>query len=262
MTVMITGAAGGLGRAFAMECAARGHDLLLTDLSAEGLGRVSQGIRRLYGVRVFEKSCDITDERAVDELIAYANGAGLRLDMLLNVAGLDREGGFLERGFGDISAILRVNVEATLRVTHRALSLRRADGRFHIVFVSSLASMYPMPLKATYAASKRFLLDFSIALGRELERENVSVLALCPGGMPTRDDCIRAIEAQGFWGRATTTALETVTRRTIAKALRGKKVYVPGTVNLLFSILGRVVPPLAVAKLVYRRWSGVQKKLA
>mgnify|MGYP001109512315 FL=1 len=262
MTVMITGAAGGLGRAFAMECAARGCDLLLTDLSAEGLGRVSQGIRRLYGVQVLEKSCDITDEKAVDELIACANDSGIRLDMLLNVAGLDHEGGFAERGFGDISDILRVNVEATLRVTHRALSLRRRDSRFSIVFVSSLASMYPMPLKATYAASKRFLLDFSIALGQELRGENVSVLALCPGGMPTRDDCIRAIEAQGFWGRATTTALETVTRRTIAKALRGKKVYVPGTVNLLFSVLGRVVPPLAVAKLVYRRWSSVQKKLA
>ncbi len=260
MTVMITGAAGRLvGRS--RWSAPRAGDLLLTNPERRGLGRLSQGIRRLYGVpripeeaRHHRRTCRRRADRVCER-------RGAPLDILLNVAGLVREA-FLERGFGDISAMLRVNVENDA-ARHRALSwLRRADGQFHIVFVSSLASMCRCALKATYAASKRFLLDFSIALGRELERENVSVLALCPGGMPTRDDCIRAIEAQGFWGRATTTALETVTRRTIAKALRGKKVYVPGAVNLLFSILGKVVPPLAVAKLVYRRWSSVQKKLA
>jgi len=260
MTALITGAAGGLGRAFALECAERGYDLLLTDINADGLQRVSQGIKRQYDVRIYEKACDMTEGGAVDGLVAYAEGQGIRLDLLLNVAGIDHEGGFAQKSFDSISGILRLNIEATLRMTHQALGLRRRTGRFYIVFVSSLASMYPMPLKATYAASKRFLLDFSIALGQELKGENVSVLALCPGGMPTREDCIQAMDAQGFWGRATASDLEKVARRTISRVLRGGRVYVPGIVNHTFSIAGRVLSPCAVAGLLYRRWRRAQQK--
>jgi len=260
MTVLITGASGGLGRAFALECAERGCDLLLTDINAEGLERVSQGIERQYDVRIYKKPCDITNDEAVDEFIAFAKDNDVRLDMLLNVAGIDHEGGFTQRSFEKISGILRVNIEATLRMTHKALGLRRKRGRFYIVFVSSLASLSPMPLKATYAASKRFLLDFSIALGQELKDDNVSVLALCPAGMPTTEESIQAIEAQGFWGRATTSGLEKVAHRTIKRALRGRKVYVPGMLNRTFSIAGRMISPCAVAKLLYHRWHNAQQK--
>ena len=53
-------------------------------------------------------------------------------------------------------------------MTHALLRLRDTTEMFHIINVASLAAFYPMPYKATYAASKRFLLDFSLALGEEL----------------------------------------------------------------------------------------------
>ncbi|MGI6778888.1 MAG: SDR family NAD(P)-dependent oxidoreductase [Acetivibrionales bacterium] len=260
MAVLITGASGGLGRAFAIECAERGYDILLTDINVEGLGKVKTGIERQYDVCVYVKPCDITNDSEVDSLITFAKEAGIQLDMLLNVAGIDYEGGFVEQNFDNVSKILRVNIEASLRITYKALSLRRRSGRFYIVFVSSLASMYPMPLKATYAASKRFLLDFSIAVGQELKHKNVSVLALCPGGMPTTSECIKAIEAQGFWGGVTTNHLEKVAHRTISKSLCGKKVYIPGTINRIFSIAGKFIPTGITARLLYNRWSKAQQK--
>ncbi len=260
LTVLITGASGGLGRAFALECADRGFDILLTDINAEGLEKVRNGILRQYDVRVYIKPCDITDDSAVDCLINYAKEVGIKLDMLLNVAGIDHEGGFAKVSFDNITEILRVNIEATLRMTYKTLSIRRKTGKFHIVFVSSLASMYPMPLKATYAASKRFLLDFSLALGQELKDENVTVLALCPGGMPTKASCIDAIEAQGFWGELTTNALEKVAHRTISRALYGRKVYFPGTINRLFSIAAKIVPVSIITRLIHSRWHKAQKR--
>lgn len=260
MTVLITGAAGGLGRAFALECAGRGYDLLLTDIDSTGLERAALGIGRQYDVRIYAMPCDMTDDYGVDSLMAYAKENQIKLDMLLNVAGLDYEGGFTQRRFENIRDILRVNIEATLRMTYKAMELRRRNGRFHIVFVSSLASMSPIPLKATYAASKRFLLDFSIALGQELRDRNVAVLALCPGGLPTREDCIQAIKAQGFWGNATTNGLEKVASRTVHRVLRGKKIYVPGLVNRLFSIVGKLASPAMVAKLLHGRWARAQKE--
>ena len=111
-----------------------------------------------------------------------------------------------------------------------------------------------MPLKATYAASKRFLLDFSMALSQEVREKNATVLALCPGGLPTTEGAIQGIEAQGFFGRITTSGLTAVARRTITKALKGRRTYIPGTVNRVLSILGRLVPRQLLVQLLYSRW--------
>ena len=260
MNVFITGAAGGLGRAFAVECAKRGYDLFLTDVDEQRLNAIKDGLLRRYDIETVAFACDITNEDAVTKMLAHAEELDMRFDMLLNVAGLDFEGGFVARDSRQITDIVRLNVEATLRVTHSVLAHRRRNLPFYIVFVSSLASMYPIPLKATYAASKRFLLDFSIALGQELKSQNASVLSLCPGGLATTPQALNGIAAQGFWGRATTNRLETVARRTITKALSKKRVYVPGVVNRVFSIAGRLVPPHLIARMLHGRWVKAQAK--
>jgi short-subunit dehydrogenase len=242
MKVLITGAAGGLGRAMAMECARRGYDMYLTDRDAQSLKTLAAGIRRQYGAMAEVFACDLTDAGEVAALFTYIQSKEVPIDMLLHVAGIDFEGGFLEMACDRFIDIVRVNIEGSLRILHGALRLRDAHRRFSIVVVSSLASLYPMPLKATYAASKRFLLDFSVALSQELRGENASVLALCPGGLPTTEGAIRGIEAQGFFGRITTSGLATVARVTITKALKGRRTYIPGAVNRIFSVLGRLVP--------------------
>ncbi len=254
MTVLITGAGGGLGRAMALEAARRGYDLMLTDVNASSLEVFRSGLTRQYDVKVDSLPCDLTDSEDVKKLIVYMKEKGMLLHMLLHVAGIDFEGGFLEMDCDRLIDIVRVNIEGTLRVLHGALTMRDLNKRFTIVVVSSLASMYPMPLKATYAASKRFLLDFSMALSQELSDQNATVLALCPGGLPTTPGAMQGISAQGFFGRITTNSLTAVARRTIAKALSGKRVYIPGMVNRLFSIVGKLVPRSALTKLLYSRW--------
>lgn len=260
MNVFITGAAGGLGRAFAVECAGRGYDLFLTDIDAQRLGAIKDGLLRRYDIRVTAYPCDITDGNEVAGMLAYAEKLDMRFDMLLNVAGVDFEGGFATREPQQVLGIVKLNVEATLRVTHGVLSHRRRNLPFYIVFVSSLASMYPVPLKATYAASKRFLLDFSIALGQELKSQDVSVLSLCPGGLPTTPEALSGIKAQGFWGNATTNRLETVARKTISMVLRKRKIYIPGILNRTFSIAGKLVPPRLIARMLHGRWEKAQAK--
>jgi short-subunit dehydrogenase len=260
MNVMITGASGGLGRALAAECGRRGYNIFLTDINENGLDRLQEGLERRFGVCVTSKACDLTKPESVDEMLAAIDAHGIKFDMLLNIAGVDFEGGFLEREREKIVKIVSLNNVATLRITHAILSRRRPGKKFSIVFVSSLASMFPMPLKATYAASKRFLLDFSIALRQELKSRNVNVMALCPGGLATTGEAIRGIAAQGFWGNATTNRLEDVASSTIEKALRGKGIYVPGVLNRILSSLGKIVPRPWVATLVFWKWNKAQSK--
>ncbi|MEA4889000.1 MAG: SDR family NAD(P)-dependent oxidoreductase [Clostridiaceae bacterium] len=259
MNVLITGAAGGLGRAFSSECGHRGYNLFLTDVNQDGLFCIQRGLERQFGITVTAKACDLTSAESVDEMLAVIDRHNIRFDMLLNVAGLDFEGGFMGREREKIVKIVTLNDAATLRITHAILERRRPGKHFTIVFVSSLASLFPMPLKATYAASKRFLLDFATSLRQELKNQDANAIALCPGGMVTTREAMEGIAAQGFWGDATTNPLEVIARKTLDRALKGKGIYVPGGLNRMLSFFGKIVPRSCVAAVVYWRWRQAQE---
>ena len=260
MNVMITGAAGGLGRALAVECGKRGYSLFLTDVNEDGLRRVQTGLERQFGIAAAVKACDLTDPKSVDELLSAIDSSGIKFDMLLNIAGVDFEGGFLTRDRENVVKIVELNDAGTLRITHAILERRKRDKHFTAVFVSSLASMFPMPLKAAYAASKRFLLDFATSLRQELKGQDANVLVLCPAGMVTTQESLEAIEAQGFWGDVTTNPLEIVARKTLNRALAGKAIYIPGGLNRVLSALGKIIPRTWIAGIVYWRWNHAQQK--
>ena len=130
---MITGAAGGLGRALAVECARSGYNLFLTDINATGLRSIKLGLERQYGVAVIVKSCDLTSSTSVDELISVAEQYNICFDMLLNVAGIDFEGDFRSREREKVVRIVCINDEATLRTTHAILERRHQNG-FCLIF--------------------------------------------------------------------------------------------------------------------------------
>lgn len=253
--VLITGATGGLGKAFAADCASRGWNLFLTDISDRTLAPLATGMERLHGVTVRCHACDLTDPDARQSFWQHVADLGLRFHALINVAGLDYEGWFSERQVDELHTILRVNVEATVEMTRRVLQYRDPAEILRIVNVSSLAAFYPMPVKAVYAASKRFLLDWSLALRQELRPAGVTVTVLCPAGMRTNLACIRGIEAQGLMGHLTTLDVGYIAARTLDHALAGRALYIPGIVNRIMRLLGALLPSPTLAYLVGKRWA-------
>jgi short-subunit dehydrogenase len=258
--IFITGAAGGLGKSFSAECAQRGWNIFLTDLSETALASLAGGLRTAYGTDVIYRACDLTDAAERTELYAELKKSGLRFRGLINVAGLDFEGPFVEKTRDQIRTVLRLNIEATLDVTHEILELRAKGRPYRVITVSSLAAYYPMPVKAMYAASKRFLLDFSLALREEIRHFGGTVTVLCPAGMPTNEACIKAIDAQGFLGRITTKNTGFVAARTIDHALKGHAIYIPGRLNQTIRFIGNLLPPRMIARMVGRRWGAVRHK--
>lgn len=252
--VLITGAAGGLGSAFAVECAKRGWGMLLTDLRKEELGKLASRLEAQYGIHAITHACDLTDANARSILFTRCRKERLTFRMLLNVAGLDHEGLFYEQPRQFIQQIIRLNVEATMDMTHEMLKLRNPLAPFRIVTVASLAAFYPMPVKATYAASKRFLLDFSLALREEVKEVGASVTVLCPAGLPTTPETIRSIASQGLMGALTTCAVDGVAAQTLDAAVKGKMIVIPGWINRALRVLGGLVPACCVAKLIGLRW--------
>jgi len=257
---LITGAAGGLGKAFAAECAARGWDLFLTDRQPALLAPLAAGLARLHGVEVLYFPCDLTDPASRQALWEEIRQRGLRLRFLFNVAGNGDEGAFIDRDAADLRALIQLNVEATVDMCRKSLAFREPALGFHIVNVSSLAGFYPMPLKAVYAASKRFVIDFSLALHEELKPLGISVTALCPAGLPTHQASIQRILAQGLIGQLTTVNTGFAARLTVDRALAGKSIVIPGALNRLFRWLGGWLPPPLAAALIGRHWRQMQKK--
>ncbi|MHB1119861.1 MAG: SDR family NAD(P)-dependent oxidoreductase [Bellilinea sp.] len=252
--VLITAAAGGLGKAFAAECASRGWDLFLTDIRSDLLKPLAEGLTRMYPVKVAYFPADLTVAEDRDILWREIDRLGLCFNFIINIAGMEYEGAFSERSIDELRTILRLNVEAGVEMTSQVLRRRVPDSPLYILNVSSLAGFYPMPMKAVYAASKRFIIDYSLALREELRSSGGHVTVLCPAGLPTSERSIKGIERQGIIGQITMKNVGAVAYRAIQLTLADRPVYIPGFVNRFVHFVSSFVPPGWKTTFIWRRW--------
>ncbi len=258
--VFITGATGGVGSAFTAECARRGWSLYLTDLDPSQLEASAARLEETYGLPVRRHACDLTDPSARTQLFKALRREGVRFRMVINVAGMEYEGSFRERQVEELLTILRLHVEAVVEITHALLPLAEPGVTLRILNVASLAAFFPIPFKATYAASKRFLVEFSLALNEELRGQGASVTVVCPSGMPVSERSLRGIRRQGLMGKLTTLDAGRVAAKSLDRALLGQPLYIPGLVSNVLYFLGRLPTPAGLARFLGRRWRAVHKR--
>ena len=258
---LITGAAGGLGKAFSVECAKLGHNLILTDLYEKKLAALADTLKSTYGVEVSCTACNLTNMKQRQKLFKKIEDSDIQINMAINVAGMDYEGGIETLSSRMISMVIRLNTEATLDIT-RFVASSPHTGDFHIINVASMAGFFTMPLKAMYSASKRAIIQFSLAVREEIKEKGGHVLALCPAGLRTMPEVIASIDSQGFMGRITTIDTGRVAHITIKRALRNKARYIPGTINMILVSLSKLVPDMLKARLIYKRWSVTRGKVS
>ena len=255
--ILITGACGGLGRAFAFACAERGN-LFLTARSAERLAALKEEIAaRCPAVRIECFPCDLTDAASRQALFSYIEERGFTFAGLCNVAGVDTQKAFERYTREKIAFQCRVNLEGTLCVTHFALAHR--ESAFEIVTVGSISGVYPMPYFAVYSATKGALTSFSSSLRLELKGQGVKVTAIEPGGIYTRPDVCRDIAGQGLWGRISAKTPEYVARKSLAAVRKNKRVYRPGFWNKCIAVVPRLLPLGVRMRFIARRWSKQEK---
>ena len=257
---MITGATGGLGKAFCIVCAQRGISLFLTDLSNKSLNDLATGLKNEYDIDVRVFACDLTRDSERDRLFQYIGREDLHFSGLINVAGLDIEGSFVSLSPCNIRTIVKLNILATSEVIQNILPYRIQYERFMIINVASQAAFQPMPYKAMYSASKRFLLQLSLALREELRPYKVTVTALCPSGMPTTSESVDGIDAQGFLGQITAKNVGDVAEEAFCCAERGKAIVIPGKINRVLKACTSLMPQTWVAHLLRTRWSKALQK--
>jgi hypothetical protein len=185
-TALVTGASRGLGAAFAEALAARGMNLVLVARSTGELNALSSRLySNKYGGQHTILNVDLSDPDSPQRIADQVESRGIQVDLLVNNAGLGRGGEFLSHDLQEEKGKIEVNVQALVALTYlfgRSMAARGSGG---IINVASNASFQPIPYMATYAATKAFVLHFSEAVGHELSRRGVQVMATCPGPTAT-----------------------------------------------------------------------------
>ncbi len=183
-TAVITGAAGGIGRAIAVSLARRGCHVALADVDDAGLAETAEMIRD-YGVRVSRHHLDVADRVAVSEfpdIVAAEHGG---VDVLVNNAGVAVGGTFEQVADEDFEWLFEINFWGVVRMTRAFLPLLRASDDARIVNLSSIYGVVAPPEQAAYSASKFAVRGFSEALRHELETSLIGVTVVHPGGVAT-----------------------------------------------------------------------------
>lgn len=176
---MVTGAARGIGRAFAQRLALEGFDLVLLDKVDSELRSVAAELESEHGVNATTYLTDLAEAGLEARARAWCDEH--EIGLLVNNAGLSPLDAFLDIPLQTHLETLEVNCRATLVLTHVAGVRMAARGRGGIVIVSSASALSGSPYFCHYAATKGYGLNLASGLWCELAGSGVDVLAVCPG---------------------------------------------------------------------------------
>ena len=211
---IVTGAAGGLGRAYALELARRGAALVVNDLGGDTRGEhpgaalaeaVAEEIRSLGG-RAVANADTVASKAGGEAITRCALDHFGRVDILVNNAGNQRNALFEDLTEEDIESVLGVHLKGAFYVTQPAYRLMKVQGAGRIVFTSSQSGVFGNPYRANYGAAKTGVIGLMRVLVQEAP-EGVRINAILPNASGSRmgtpgearvdADFIAAIMARG-----------------------------------------------------------------
>ncbi len=182
---VITGAASGIGRATALELAARGADIAICDVDDAGLKETAERAEAL-GRGTFSEHVDVRQMEVVQAFADATFEIFGRVDILVNNAGVGVGGPMLEVPLEEFRRVVEINLMGVVHGCYAFLPRMRDAGRpGHVVNIASMAGYWSGPSMTSYHASKFGLIGFSESLRAELVDQGIGVTVICPGVINT-----------------------------------------------------------------------------
>jgi hypothetical protein len=186
---LVTGGSSGIGRAIAKLLAEAGLNLVINGREMERLRVVRDELVDRYGVEELPVAADLSTISGQEKLLEATES--INIGLMVNNAGYATSGRMIDNPLDAELDMLRVNVEAVLKLTHHFAQRFRQRKRSGIIFLSSIVAFQGVPLAANYAASKAYVQSLAEALAVECKPFKIDVISATPGPV-----------ASGFGARA------------------------------------------------------------
>lgn len=249
---VITGASSGMGREFAIKLEAE-HNFDEIWVIARRADRLNE-LKEALGDKVRPISLDLTEEESLNKYKAMLEAEKPEIKVLVNASGYGKFGAFEELNLDDQLGMLDLNSKALTAVAY--LSLPYLKKGSEVYQIASLSSFQPVPYLAVYGATKAYVLSFTRAIGAELRKKGIKMMAVCPGWVKT-EFFDRAVVKEGvitYFNQFFTS--EQIVKRAMKDMKKGRDVSVCGPKIRAQVLLTKLLHHRAVMRI----WMWQQKK--
>ena len=182
---LITGGSRGIGLACAKELAKAGCDIIINDICDAEKAQPAIDELKALGVNAYFYSFDVSNYDAVKENVDKMIAEHGKIDILLNNAGITRDGLFLRMDMNQWESVIKVNLTSAFCITNAVITYTMNARQGSIINMSSIVGRHGNAGQANYSASKAGLIGFTQTLAKEFGSRNIRVNAVCPGFIQT-----------------------------------------------------------------------------
>ena len=243
---LVTGAASGMGRIYALRLAQKGYNVVIVDINEKGLLETEDIVRKAVsgssdisdevkaGFNVLTVTQDLSQPDAADKVYERTEAAGCEVEVLVNNAGLMYCQGIAETSERMLRLIMTVHMNTPLLLCRKYVGPMKERGRGYILNISSLAAWMDWPGIGMYGSTKRFVRDYSRELRIEYQKTGVSVTNAYFGAVDTPliplKDSLRKV-ARGLTVMITP---DKAVDRALGATFRHRRGTMPGLLNKIF----------------------------
>ena len=183
---LITGGSRGIGKAIAKKFAKEGYDIVINYVSESAeLGKVKEEMIENRNVDILFVKADVTNYNGCEEMIKEVINKFGRIDVLVNNAGITKDGLLMRMKEEDFDKVIEVNLKGTFNVTKNVIPYMMKQRSGKIVNISSVVGIGGNAGQANYAASKAGIIGFTKSVAKELASRNILANCVAPGFIKT-----------------------------------------------------------------------------
>ena len=182
---LITGASRGIGKGIALKFAEHGANVAFTYLSSVEKGLELENELKAFGVNAKGYRSDASDFKAADELITQMAADFGRIDIVVNNAGITRDGLLMRMSEENFDEVIKTNLKSVFNITKAVQKIMLKQRSGSIINISSVVGVKGNAGQANYAASKAGILGFTKSIALELGSRNIRCNAVAPGFIET-----------------------------------------------------------------------------
>ena len=230
-----------MGKDYARLLAAAGAHLALTARREDRLVSLRDTLLAEFSVDVLVLPCDLMDPVSRQAMLDALDGRGVKVDILINNAGLGLQEPFVAMPWGHLQGMMDVDMTALTHLTHHFSTRMQARGEGYVLLVASVAGHMAIPGYAGYSACKHYVRALGYALNGELRPAGVRVTVVSPGATETEFFDV-AGHQRNLLAKLLTGKSEAVAWSALKGLHRGRREVVPGLINWLATLSARLLP--------------------